>query len=86
MFKKILLIALAVNLAFAAGGIDKVNTLAQNIEAALFGVSIIAITIAFGIAGYRMAILKQQWTEVLPVVIGGVVIGSASSLAALLVG
>ncbi|MFY4766520.1 TrbC/VirB2 family protein [Campylobacter sp. GB48] len=86
MFKKILLIVLAVNLAFAAGGIDKVNTLAQDIEAALFGVSIIAITIAFGIAGYRMAILKQQWTEVLPVVIGGVVIGSASSLAALLVG
>ncbi|ACM64880.1 TrbC/VirB2 family protein [Campylobacter lari] len=86
MFKKILLIALAVNLAFAAGGIDKVNTLAQDIESALFGVSIIAITIAFGIAGYRMAILKQQWTEVLPVVIGGVVIGSASSLAALLVG
>ncbi|MCV3443928.1 TrbC/VirB2 family protein [Campylobacter sp. IFREMER_LSEM_CL1097] len=86
MFKKILLIALAVNLAFAAGGIDKVNTLAQDIEVALFGVSIIAITIAFGIAGYRMAILKQQWTEVLPVVIGGVVIGSASSLAALLVG
>ncbi|MCR8683755.1 TrbC/VirB2 family protein [Campylobacter sp. LMG 17559] len=86
MFKKTLLIALAVNLAFAAGGIDKVNTLAQDIESALFGVSIIAITIAFGIAGYRMAILKQQWTEVLPVVIGGVVIGSASSLAALLVG
>ncbi|BEK14839.1 TrbC/VirB2 family protein [Campylobacter lari] len=86
MFKKILLIALAVNLAFAVGGIDKVNTLAQDIESALFGVSIIAITIAFGIAGYRMAILKQQWTEVLPVVIGGVVIGSASSLAALLVG
>ncbi|EAH8849686.1 conjugal transfer protein TraC [Campylobacter lari] len=86
MFKKILLTALAINLAFAAGGIDKVNTLAQDIEAALFGVSIIAITIAFGIAGYRMAILKQQWTEVLPVVIGGVVIGSASSLAALLVG
>ncbi|HEG2607245.1 TrbC/VirB2 family protein [Campylobacter sp. W0066.1] len=86
MFKKILLIALAVNLSFAAGGIDKVNALAQDIESALFGVSIIAITIAFGIAGYRMAILKQQWTEVLPVVIGGVVIGSASSLAALLVG
>ncbi|AJC85504.1 attachment mediating protein TraC/VirB2 (plasmid) [Campylobacter peloridis] len=86
MFKKILLIALAVNLAFAVGGIDKVNTLAQDIESALFGVSIIAITIAFCIAGYRMAILKQQWTEVLPVVIGGVVIGSASSLAALLVG
>ncbi|EDO7029052.1 TPA: hypothetical protein SAU01_001639 [Campylobacter jejuni] len=46
----------------------------------------IAITIAFGIAGYRMAILKQQWTEVLPVVIGGIVIGAASSLATLLVG
>lgn len=86
MFKKILLIALAVNLAFAAGGIDKVNTLAQDIEAALFGLSVVIITIAFGIAGYRMAILKQQWTEVLPAVIGGVVIGSAPAIAALLVG
>ncbi len=52
MFKQILLIALAVNLVFAVGGIDKVNTLAQDIEEALFGVSIVAITIAFGIAGY----------------------------------
>lgn len=46
----------------------------------------LAVNLAFGITDYRMAILKQQWIEVLPVVIGGIVIGAASSLATLLVG
>ena len=69
------------DMAFAAGGIDKVNTFVQNIASALYGLGAIILTIAIMWAGYKVMFQGQTLREVAPTFIGGVLVGSASAIA-----
>lgn len=71
---------------FAAGGIDKVNTLLENISVALYGIGVVSVTIGLMICGYQMVIMKKSWQEIIPVFIGSIIIGSASAIAGYLLG
>lgn len=67
--------------AFAQGGLDKVNTFAQNIQSILTGVSITVVTIAIIWAGYKFLFAHAQLGEIIKIVAGGLLIGGASALA-----
>ena len=73
------------NVALAAGGIDKVNTFAQNLSIALYGIGTAVLTIAFMWAGFKVMFQGQTLREVAPVFIGGVIVGSASAIAAYII-
>lgn len=73
------------NPSFGAG-LQKVNTLVQNIEDVLTAVSIGAVTIAILVAGYKIIFGGQTFREVAPILIGGIIIGAAAEIAKLLVG
>ena len=73
------------NVALAAGGIDKVNTFAQNLSTALYGIGAVVLTIAFMWAGFKVMFQGQTLREVAPVFIGGVIVGSASAIAAYII-
>ena len=74
------------NVALAAGGgIDKVNDFMQNLSTALYGIGAVVLTIAFMLAGFKIMFQGQTLREVAPVIIGGVLVGSASALAAFFV-
>ncbi|OCR84572.1 TrbC/VirB2 family protein [Campylobacter fetus] len=66
---------------FAAGGIDKVNTLAENIQIALLTAGVSILSIAIIIAGYKVMFQGQGFREVMPTLVGGVLIGSATAIA-----
>jgi type IV secretion system protein VirB2/type IV secretion system protein PtlA len=72
--------------AFAQGGLDKVNTFAQNIQSILTGVSITVVTIAIMWAGYKFLFAHAQLGEIIKIVAGGLLIGGASALAGYLLG
>ena len=75
------------NMALAAGGggIDKVNDFMQNLSTALYGIGAVVLTIAFMWAGFKVMFQGQTLREVAPVFIGGVIVGSASAIAAYLI-
>ena len=73
------------NVALAAGGIDKVNTFMENLSTALYGIGAVVLTIAFMWAGFKIMFQGQTLREVAPVFIGGVIVGSASAIAAYLI-
>lgn len=78
-------IAFLPNLAFAAGGgIDKVNTLFNNISTALYGLGVVILTLAVMWAGYKIMWMGQTIQQVAPTLIGGVLVGSASAVAGFL--
>lgn len=70
----------------AQAQLTQVNTLMESVRDVLTGVSVVAITIAVIIAGYKMAFQGAGIGDVAPVIIGGVVIGAAAQIAQLLVG
>ena len=74
-----------VALAAGGGGIDKVNDFMQNLSTALYGIGAVVLTIAFMWAGFKVMFQGQTLREVAPVFIGGVLVGSASALAAFFV-
>ncbi|CUU79174.1 TrbC/VirB2 family protein [Campylobacter fetus subsp. venerealis] len=67
--------------AFAAGGIDKVNTLAENIQTALLVAGVAILSIAIIIAGYKVMFMGSGFREVAPTLVGGVLVGSATAIA-----
>lgn len=67
---------------FAAGGIDKVNTLLENISVALYGIGGVVLTLAIMWSAFKVMWQHQTIKEVAPVLIGGVLIGSASAISA----
>lgn len=69
----------------AAGGIDKVNTFMENLSTALYGIGAVVLTIAFMWAGFKVMFQGQTLREVAPVFIGGVIVGSASAIAAYII-
>lgn len=72
--------------AFAAGGLDKVNTFIDNIMTVLQGVSISVVTIAIMWAGYKFLFKHADFAEVGKILGGGLAIGGASQLAVYLLG
>lgn len=70
--------------AFAAD-LSSINSFFGNIQTLLKGVAVAVVTIAFMVAGYKVVFNGSTVREVVPIVIGGLIIGSASYLAGLIV-
>ena len=66
--------------------LEKVNTLAEKIQTALDSISVVAVTIAVLIAGYKIIFQGQTFREVAPILVGGIIIGAAGQIASMLVG
>ncbi|ECB9749684.1 TrbC/VirB2 family protein [Campylobacter jejuni] len=82
MKKRLLsLILISPIFAFAAGGIDKVNTFMQNLSIALYALGGVLLTIALMWGASKIMYQGQTLREVAPVFIGGVIFGSASAIA-----
>ncbi len=74
------------NAAFAqAGGtgFGKITDMANQISTLLSTLSIVIMTIAFCFVGYQMAFANKRFADVMPVVIGAVIVGGALQLATL---
>lgn len=69
-----------------AAGLQKVNTLVQNILDSLTYIQIGVVTIAVIVAGYKVLFQGQTFREVAPILVGGIIIGAAAEIAKLLVG
>jgi type IV secretion system protein VirB2 len=54
-----------------------------DIDNILKTLSIIIVTIAFVFAGYQIAFGGKRFADVMPVVVGAIIIGAAAQLAAL---
>lgn len=74
----------AVEPAFAQGGLDKVNEFVDNVLAVLRGISIAVVTIAIIWAGYKFLFKHADLAEVGKILMGGLLIGGASELTAYL--
>ncbi|WP_392561093.1 TrbC/VirB2 family protein [Orbus sturtevantii] len=72
------------NIAFCAG-LDRVNTLMDNVQGVLTGVSLVSVTVAVLWAGYKILFGGQTFREVAPILIGGIAIGAASEIAGLFI-
>lgn len=81
-----LLALMAVEPAFAAGGLDKVNTFVQNVLAVLQGIAIAVVTCAIMWAGYKFLFKHADIAEVGKILGGGLLVGGAAELAAYLLG
>lgn len=77
---------LMVEPAYAAGGLDKVNTFVQNVLAVLQGIAIAVVTCAIMWAGYKFLWKHADITEVGKILGGGLLVGGAAELAAYLLG
>ncbi|MDP8042538.1 TrbC/VirB2 family protein [Pasteurella atlantica] len=67
-------------------GLERVNELMDKIKSALSGISIVTVTVAILVAGYKVIFGGQTFREVAPILVGGVIIGSAFQIATMLVG
>lgn len=76
--------AVACSPAFAQ--LEKAKAALNTLQSFLLGIAGVCITIALMFVGFRMAFQAAQWKDVAPVFWGGVIIGSASGIAAMLVG
>ncbi|MDK4565485.1 TrbC/VirB2 family protein [Kingella kingae] len=91
-FRQILLttfIALSAENAMAAGGaggLDGIKSIFTEVMKALDSISLVVVTIAFAIAGYKVVFGGRTIQEVSPILIGGVIIGAAGYLASLTLG
>lgn len=65
--------------------ISRVNTVMNNVQTVLVGVAVTLFTLAIMWAGFKMAFQHAQWSEVSNIVIGGVLVGGASGIAAWLI-
>jgi len=75
---------MAVEPAFAQGGLDKVNTFMDNVLTILRGVSLTVVTIAIMWAGYKYLFKHADLAEAGKILAGGLLIGGAAELAAYL--
>jgi type IV secretion system protein VirB2 len=67
-----------------SGSQTKVTTFFTNIQSILTVASIAIVTIAIIFAGYQIAFANKRITDVLPILIGGLLIGAAAQIAAML--
>ena len=63
----------------------KVTTFFTNITGLLGAASVAVVTIAFIFAGYQIAFAHKRFSDVAPVLVGGMVIGAAGQLATMLI-
>jgi type IV secretion system protein VirB2 len=68
-----------------SGDITVVNDFLNNIGTILNAASLVVVTIAIVFAGYQIAFNNKRISEVAPVLLGGVLIGGASQIAAMLI-
>lgn len=66
--------------------LDKVATTMTTIQVMLVSISVITLTIAIMWAGYKMIFDHARWTDISNILIGGILIGGATSIAAWLAG
>jgi type IV secretion system protein VirB2 len=64
---------------------ETVNTFALNISSGLKAFGVTVITVAFMFAGYQIAFGGKSIGSLMPIIIGGLVIGTASLLANVLI-
>lgn len=74
------------NFIFAAGGLDKAEALLDTVASWLNALSVVSVTIAILLVGYKVAFGKQTIPECVPIIIGGILIASAAQIAKLLLG
>ena len=77
------LMLLAASPAFAQ--ISKVNTVMSNVQTVLVVVAVTIFTLAIMWAGFKMAFQHAKWSEISNIVIGGILVGGASGIAAWLI-
>jgi type IV secretion system protein VirB2 len=68
---------------FAAFDSAHITGMITDIDNILKTLSIIIVTIAFVFAGYQIAFGGKRFADVMPVVVGAIIIGAAAQLAAL---
>ncbi|KAB7692129.1 MULTISPECIES: TrbC/VirB2 family protein [Plesiomonas] len=69
-----------------AGGLDKVNNFMENIADILRGASVISVTVAVMISGYKLLFTQATIMEVGKILIAGLLIGGAAEIARYIVG
>lgn len=69
-----------------SAGLSKVNSIMEKVSSALQTAAVVTVTVAVFWAGYKIVFGGQTFREAAPILIGGVVIGSAAQIASLLVG
>lgn len=83
------MLALAALVMFAmpayAQGLEKVNTSVQKVIDTLNIISVGVVTIAVIFAGYKIAFQQARFMEVVPILIGGFLVGGAAQIAAFLI-
>ncbi|MGY0505423.1 TrbC/VirB2 family protein [Luteimonas sp. e5] len=65
---------------------DKICGVMGNVYSILKVASIVIVTIAIIFAGYQIAFAHKRISDVAPILIGGLLIGAASQLAAMVIG
>ena len=68
-----------------AQGLEKANTLVENFLTVLRTISIGVVTIAIIFAGYKMAFSRASFTDVLPFLLGGFLVGGAAEIGRFLI-
>ncbi|WP_045394976.1 TrbC/VirB2 family protein [Vibrio rotiferianus] len=76
---------IAPDVAYAAGGLSKVNDFMENIADILRGASIITVTVAIMWAGYKLLFTTANIMEIGKIVIAGLFIGGAAEIARYLI-
>lgn len=80
------ILCLTPSLALAAGGgLQKVDTLFQSVQTALYAVGAVVLTIAIMWAAFKVMYQGQTLREVAPTLLGGIIFGAASGIAGLLI-
>jgi type IV secretion system protein VirB2 len=67
------------------GGVDKVNTLMQNIATALKAIGVVTATVAIMWCAYKMMFKHASFSEIIMIGAGGVLAGAAAEIAAFLI-
>lgn len=73
-------------MAAQGGGLDGIKSIFQQVAESLDIISVVVLTVAFAIAGYKVVFGGRTIQEVAPILIGGVIIGAAGYLASLVLG
>lgn len=79
----ILLLSTMIMASPAYADFSKATTLLTQFKVWLAGISVITITIAIMVAGYKIIFQGQTFREVTPILVGGILIGGASGIASL---
>lgn len=67
----------------AYASFDKATSLITNIQSWLRTISVVVVTIAILVAGYKIIFQGQTFREVAPILVGGIIIGAAAEIAKL---